>query len=670
MSELFPKERIEHLREEISTHDERYYRDAQPVISDQQYDALKRELEQLEADNPELDATNSPTKLVGDDRAEGFATYRHLLRMMSLDNTYSKEELYEFDQRLRKRFDETDLAYVVEPKLDGLAVSLTYENGQLVRAVTRGNGTEGDDISRNVIGVIDELPEKLKGSDYPEIIEIRGEIFMTHAEFRRINKEREELSLDLYKNPRNLAAGTVKQLAGVGDRKLRIIAYGMGHCKPGTFKQLSEFHEYLKNWGLPCEQSIRKAEGIDAVWQHVEQIDRERHELSYPTDGAVIKLDSLAMQQEAGETSKAPRWAIAYKFAAEQAETKLLDILVQVGRTGALTPVAKLEPVELAGTTVSRATLHNEDEIQRKDLRIGDTVLVEKAGEIIPQVIRVIEEKRPAEAMPINYGEHLKQLGYDAFREPGKAVWRLKDLSGEHQMRRQLEHFSSRVCMDIEGLGKSVVEQLVERGFARDVADIYTLNFDQLTTLEKFGEKSARNLLDAIEASKRNDLWQLIHGMGIPHVGATAAKLLANQFRSLNGLLEAKQEDLEAIDGVGTVMAEAIYNHCRDEAQLAIINRLMQSGLNPIVEETAKEQASEDSPFYGKSVVLTGTLPTYSRDEAAELIEGAGGKTSSSVSKKTDFLLAGEKAGSKLAKAEKLGVTVIDEAQFRKMLGQ
>ncbi len=660
--------RIRQLREEISRHDELYYRQGTLEIEDQQYDALKRELADLEAQYPEAAPPGpSPTQRVGDDRTEGFAKVKHRERMMSLDNTYSEDELREFDARLGRIFPDREFHYVVEPKIDGVAVCLTYEQGKLVRAVTRGNGVEGDDVTANVREGVPDLPDQLAGKDWPELIEIRGELYMTHREFQRINTEREEKQLPLFANPRNLTAGTIKQLAGVGGRRLEIVLYGLGYCQPRTFERQSDFHRTVKDWGLPTLEKFWGATGIDEAWACIEELDTLRHKFTYETDGAVIKLDEFALQTEAGATSKSPRWAIAYKFAAEQAETLLEQIDVQIGRTGAVTPVAHLKPVQLAGTTVSRATLHNEDEIARKDIRPGDTVVVQKAGEIIPQVLRVVEEKRPVGSQPFDFAAFLKDKGIEAERVPGQAFWRLKGRDDPALIRRRLKHFASKPCLDIENLGEAVVDQLVTHSLIRDAADLYTLTVEELLPLEKFAQKSSENLVAAIDASRDKDVWRLLHALGIPNVGAQSAKDLVAHFHSLPAIMRASAEELEQVDGIGGIVAKSIRDFFQDEEQLDLVNRLIGHKLR--IEEEQPERGETETPLTGKSVVLTGTLPSLSRDEATALIEKAGGKTSSSVSKKTDYVLAGESAGSKLEKARKLGITIIDEVAFREMIG-
>ena len=655
---------IAKLRAEITKHDQLYYKDALPSIDDQAYDRLKAQLAELEATVPEFDFGTSPTQSVGDDRLEAFVSYTHRVPMLSLDNTYSMKELIEFGKRLEKRFPDQTLNYLVEPKIDGVAVSLTYERGQFVRAVSRGNGAEGDDITQNV-RPIKGLPMTL--NDAPEILEVRGEIYMRHEEFERINATRETEGQQLYANPRNLAAGTIKLLdpAEARTRSLDIVLYGVGACEPARFfSHQAEIHEKLKTWGFSVLEKIWLTDGIEQAWKSIENLDTLRQGFTYPTDGAVVKLDDFRLQDEAGFTSKAPRWAIAYKFEAERAETLLKEISLQIGRTGAVTPVALLEPVQLAGTTVSRATLHNEDEIRRKDIRPGDTVLVQKAGEIIPQVLSVNLSKRPADSVPFDFGAHLESLGIIAERDPNEAVWRITRKDDPIRQQRALQHFASRACMDIENLGTAIVEQLVARGLAHNPADLYTLRIEQLLELDKFAEKSANNLIAALEASKTRCLWQLIHGLGIPHVGKQSAKDLEAYFDSLDAIASASVEALVEVDGVGSIMAQSLHAWFADPDHTTLIDRFRKYGLNF---QSARIEIG-DSALAGKIFVLTGSLPTLTRSEATAMIEQVGGRSSSSVSKKTDYVIAGEASGSKYAKAEKLGIVILDEDQFKHLI--
>ncbi|EDY83633.1 DNA ligase, NAD-dependent [Verrucomicrobiia bacterium DG1235] len=665
MSKASDLKRIEQLRAEIRRHDELYYRNAEPEISDFDYDGLKRELADLEAANPELPMEASPTQAVGDDRVEGFESYRHRLPMQSLDNTYSKDEFVAFVARVEKGLEIENAHFTVEPKIDGVAVSLTYEQGELVRAVTRGNGIEGDDVTANA-RFIESLPGSLQGDFHPDLIEIRGEIFMHVEEFERLNAERREAGLEQFKNPRNLAAGTIKMLdrEEVAKRKLDIVLYGLGDCRPAVVSSQIEYRKQLVLWGLPVVERFWEVEGAEGAWSAVEELDEVRGGFAFPTDGAVVKLDSFSQQDALGATSKAPRWAIAVKFAAEQAETVLERITIQVGRTGTLTPVAELQPVQLAGTTVSRATLHNQEEMARKDVRVGDTVVVEKAGEIIPAVVRVVLEKRPEESASFVFPERCPACGTEVSKIEGEVAVRCLNSECPDQVRGRLEHFASRQCLDIEGLGEAVVDQLVARKIVSNISDIYGLEYEDMLALDKFAEKSARNLLAAIEASKGVELWRLLHGLGIPQVGASAAKDLAKALGGVRELSEASVERLVEIDGIGEKTASGIVAYFGDERNKTVVDALFAAGMNP----KAPERPSEaDAIFAGKTFVITGTLPTMKRDEAKALVESKGGKVAGSVSKKTDFLVAGEAAGSKLTKAESLGVTVVDEAELLKM---
>ncbi len=661
--------RIEWLRREIQRHEHLYRIENLPEISDQEFDRLVDELKQLEDEYPLFARADSPTRTIGDDRSTGFKTVSHRVPMQSLDNTYNKEELADFDNRLKRILGESELSYLIEPKIDGLAISLVFEKGRFVQAITRGNGQQGDDVTANV-RTIKSLPERLDGAEAIDLVEIRGEIYMTQEEFEWINAQREAEGLPKFMNPRNLASGTLKQLDPkvVARRRLELVCYGLGMVDGMHFSRQDQLRTQFAKWGLPVVERSWCVNGIADAWSAIEELDEIRGDFAYPTDGAVIKLNDLQKQQLAGSTSKAPRWAISYKFAAEQAETRLKEITIQIGRTGALTPVAELEPVEIAGTRVSRATLHNEDEIRRKDVREGDWVVVEKAGEIIPAVVRVILERREPAAKPFDFQNRLKELGYVAERVPGQAVWRLKGTENPQQLRRQIEHFASRQAMDIDGLGKEVVKQLVDNGLVRDIVDLYGLRKEDLLGLDKFAEKSASNLIEAIGNSRNADLWRFIHGLGIPLIGAEAAKLLAMRFGSMGALRQTRPEVLNAIDGIGPKMTESLMAYFSDEVNISRIERLYQeAGLRM---ENRLKPPSQSAALSGKTFVLTGTLPNWTRDEAKAAIIAAGGKVTSSVSGKTSFVVAGADAGSKLAKAQKLEIPVLDEAQLRDLLDQ
>lgn len=659
--------RLTALKDQIRHHNQLYYREAEPEISDRDYDRLKEELADLEKQYPDMAEKESLMEKVGDDRLEGFSAYVHREPMQSLDNTYSFDELTDFENRLNRLLDRESFEYLIEPKIDGVAVSLTYEQGQFVRAVTRGNGVEGDDISAN-FALIKNSPRQLS-EPYPNALEIRGEIYMTLEEFNRINAERKAAKLPVFANPRNLAAGTIKMLdrAEVKKRKLTWVSHGRGHCEPATYDSLTQFFDDLRRWGFPMVQNHWVEEGIENSIQAIKKLDELRKSYAYPTDGAVVKLNSLELQQQAGSTSKAPRWAIAYKFEAEQAVTKLKDIIIQIGRTGTLSPVAILEPVKLAGTTVSRATLHNSDEIARKDVRIGDSVKVEKAGEIIPAIIEVVTDERPTGTVPYNFPDICPACGTAVTRPEGEAVHRCPNTLGcPPQVRRRIQFFASRQCMDIEGLGEAVVDQLVDRNLVQSLPDLYVLQREDLVSLDKFAEKSADNLLEALDSSKQQDLWRLIHGLGIQHVGTSASKLLVNTFRDLDSILLATEEELVGVEGFGSIVAASVVSFFADSGNQKLIQRLVDAGLKTKEDVPAAPEAKEG--VFGKTFVLTGTLPTLKQNDAKELIEKAGGKAAGSVSRKTDYLIAGENAGSKLSKAEKLGVAILREGDLLKLL--
>jgi DNA ligase (NAD+) len=672
------KKQMAHLRAQVARHDELYYRRATPEIGDFDYDRLKRELAELEAQYPQAATGGSVTQRVGDDRTEGFARVKHRQAMTTLDNTYDAAELREFHARLAKALGTEDLAYTVEPKIDGVAVSLTYEHGRLTRAVTRGDGEEGDDVTANA-RTIRSLPHALRGQPVPALIEIRGEVYLGDEEFRRINQLQEEAGDAPYANPRNLAAGTLKQLDPrlVASRKLEIVLYGLGHCEPPVADSQSGFQAQLAAWGLPVVGKFWAVRGIEAAWAAIQELDRQRRGFAFGTDGAVVKLDSFAQQAHRsvgyrgmGADGRAeaarklsPRWACAFKFPPDRAETRVRDITIQVGRTGALTPVAELEPVLLAGTTVRRATLHNADEIARKDVRVGDTVLVEKAGEIIPAVVAVLAEKRPAGSAPYAFPKKCPVCATAAARGEGEVVWRCPNPHCPEKVRRRIGHFAAKGCLDIDGLGEEIVDLLLQHGLIRSIADLFRLTVDRLLPLKKSGEVWAGNLIAAIDARRGADLWRVIHGLGIPQVGAASAKDLARTFRSLDALAAASEADLVRIDGFGEKTAAAVRVWFADETNRALLRELLAAGLRPA-------PPAESGRGLGEKVfVLTGTLPTLTREEAAAKIEAAGGKVSGSVSKKTHYVLAGAEAGSKLDKARALGVPVIDEAEFLRLLG-
>lgn len=663
------RQKIEALRGEIAHHDTLYHQKAAPEISDYDFDQLKLRLRELERAFPEIAATVAPVAEVGDDRSGLFQTYRHRERMMSLDKTYAEADVRAFHARLAKQLGREDLEYVVEPKFDGFAVSVTYEKGRLVRAVTRGNGAEGDDITANAL-MIRRLPRSLRvaaeggaANAIPDLVELRGEIYVSFAEFRRINAEREAAGEAAFANPRNLATGTIRQLdaAEVGRRNLEIVFYGIGACEPAATRPVTQraLHEQLRAWGLPGGEKYWMARGFAELWRAVQEFGRLRPSLGFPTDGAVAKLDSGVLQREVGATDSAPRWAIAYKFAPERVETQIAAITVQVGRTGVLTPVAELAPVSLGGSTVARATLHNRDEIMRRDIRVGDFVYVEKAGEIVPAVVGVDVARRPASAQPFAFPEVCPACRAPVSARTGEVAVRCVNPACPAQLRRRLEHFVSNECVDIGGLGSAMIDALVSKGWVKDIPDLYRLRRTDLLTLGRDVERSTDRLLAAIEASKRGELWRFIHGLGIPQVGAAAAKELARRYRSLDALAAAASgASLAPTDPVGRGVA-AFFAEPRNRAAVAA---LVAAGVQPVAPVVGSERLG------GKTFVLTGTLPTLTRAQAVQQIELAGGKVGNNVSRNTHFLVAGAEPGAKLEQARALGVKVIDESALREML--
>ena len=664
MSESETKSRVSELREMISHHNSLYYDDAAPEISDREFDALLRELADLEKAFPALAEESSPTQNVGGQALEAFVSARHIVPMQSLDNTYSPDEVREFVTRIQKLAENRRIHFTIEPKVDGVAISLLYEKGHLVRAATRGDGTTGDDVTQNVM-TIANIPHRLHGSP-PDQVEVRGEIYLPKTIFAQLNQERDEEGLPAFANPRNAAAGSLKQLdpAIAARRKLAAVFYGVGAWSGELPATGRDMFTLMQNWGLPISEKILEASDSDSVIEAILEMGTVRHGFVYDTDGAVIKLDSLALRREFGSTSKAPRWAIAYKYEPERAETKLLDITVQVGRTGTLTPVAELQPVFVSGSTVARATLHNEEEIQRKDLRIGDIVLIEKAGEVIPAVVESLKDKRDGTERIFHMPTVCPSCGSQVHKDG--VAWKCSSHSCNAQIRRRIEYFASRQAMDIEGLGEALVTQLVDAGLLESISDIYSLKKDALLALERMGEKSASNLLEAINQSRSRPLWRLLNGLGILHVGVTSARDLAQRFHTLDALAAASEENLLAIHSIGEVMADAIFKWFKNPDNLLLIESLRASGLNFGESDEVTQQS--DNRLANTAWVLTGTL-SISREEASEMIRNLAGKVTGSVSKKTTHLLAGEEAGSKLDKARELGIAILDEVEFRKLCG-
>jgi DNA ligase (NAD+) len=658
---------IEKLRAEIRRHEELYYVQDSPEISDVEYDRLIERLQKLESEHPEYLTPDSPTQRVGGRPAEGFAEVVHRRPMLSLDNSYNIEELRAFDQRCRKLADGRSPDYVAELKIDGLSISVQYQDQVLVRGVTRGDGRIGEDVTQNV-RTIRSVPLKIKAAmPVASELEVRGEVFIPRKVFERTNAEREEQGEPLFANPRNAAAGAIRQLDSkiVASRKLDMFAYDLlaGERKP--FPTHWEALNWMEKAGLRVNPHRVLCESIEEVIDFASQMEAKRDNLDYEIDGLVVKVNSTALQDEFGATNKAPRWAVAYKYAARQATTQVLSISVQVGRTGALTPVANLEPVVLAGTTVARATLHNPDELKRLGIRIGDWVLIEKGGDVIPKVLKVIESKRTGEEKTFRMPKKCPVCGGEVSRPEGEVVSRCIAADCPAQLKGRLLHFASRRAMRIEGLGGSLADQFVESGRLRDAGDLYNLTLEDITSLERMGKKSASNLLAQIEASKQRDLSNLIYGLGMRHVGDRTATTLARHFGSLDALSKATVEELDDVPEIGLTVAESVRDWFDDEGNRALCSRLEAAGVRTRIEKQVREG---DERFAGKQFVLTGTLENFSRDEARAAIEARGGRVTSSVSKKTDYVVAGSEAGSKLDKATSLGVTVVDEETFKTLV--
>lgn len=660
MDKTSAQERLNQLRREIERHNWLYHVKDAPEISDAQYDGLMRELVKLEGLYPDLVTSDSPSQRVGGTLLEGFATVVHPSPMLSLDNAFSAEDLRAFDQRLYRLLGVRP-AYVVELKIDGLAVALEYEDGVFVRGATRGDGSVGEDITAN-LRTIRALPLRLKE---PASIRVRGEAFMPKSAFAALNEVREEQGFPLFANPRNAAAGSLRQLDPqiAASRQLDLFVY--------TLEQAHEHGDshwqamaWLENAGFKVNPLRRRFEDIEAVIEYIEIWRTKRMELPYATDGMVIKVDNLDLQDQAGITAKSPRWAVAWKFPAEQGQSRILDITLNVGRTGAITPTAELEPVQLAGTTVSRASLHNEDYIRDKDIRIGDLVIVQKAGDIIPEIVAPLPEKREGTERIWQPPVQCPACGSKSVRVEGEAARRCPNPGCPAQIRERVIHFASRAAMDIDGLGPAVVDTFFRSELIKDVADLYTLKAEDIQELERMGKKSAANLIAAIQATKERPLERLLFGLGIRFVGAKAAKLLAGHFGSIDALLTAGAEELTAVPEIGEKIAESVVRELADPDMLELIHRLKEAGVN-----TIQKQAATDGFLTGKTFVLTGTLAGMTRDQAQKLIEDQGGKVTGSVSAKTDYVIAGEKAGSKLDKAQSLGIAILDEGQFLALLG-
>jgi len=671
MAKESPKKQLATLRDEIRRHEDLYYLEDNPEISDEEYDVLIEKLRKLEQQHPALITTDSPTQRVGGRPAEGFPEFVHRRPMLSLDNSYNIDELRAFDARCRKLAGERRIEYVAELKIDGLSLSIHYDNGVFVRGVTRGDGTRGEDVTSNV-RTIRSIPLKLR-DDAKRVaaeIEVRGEAYLSRKVFEKINREREDEGEARFANPRNAAAGTLRQLdpSITARRRLGMFAYDVLAGERKAFDTHWEALNWLETAGLRVNTNRALCDSIEGVIEFCNEMEAKREELDYEIDGVVVKINSTAMQEDFGATGKAPRWAIAYKYPARQATTRVNDIIVSVGRTGALTPVAMLEPVPLGGVTVSRSTLHNEDEIRRLGLKIGDWVLIERGGDVIPKVLKVIESKRTGKEKPFKMPTQCPVCGGRVSRPEGEAVSRCIAADCPAQLIGIILHFASRRAMRIEGLGFALADQLIDKKMVKDVADIYSLTLEDLVSLERMAKKSATNVLNQIEASKSRDLSSLIYGLGIRHVGERTAGILAREFGSLERLSKASVEELDNVHEIGLTMAESIHDWFADKGNARLCERLHAAGVRTELEKGATKD--EPQTFAGKIFVLTGTLPAMTRDEATALIEARGGRVTSSVSKKTDFVLAGAEPGSKLDKANQLGVKVIDENQFKKMLGK
>ncbi|MFQ5488610.1 MAG: NAD-dependent DNA ligase LigA, partial [Gammaproteobacteria bacterium] len=662
--------RVQQLREEINAHNYYYYVLDAPVIPDAEYDRLMRELQDLERRYPELVTPDSPTQRVGAAPLEAFGTVRHEIPMLSLDNAFSDEDVLDFHRRVTERLEVKHVDYAAEPKLDGLAVSLRYEEGVLVQGATRGDGYTGEDITQNV-RTVPSIPLRLRGRGYPRVLEVRGEVYMPLSGFRELNRRQERRGEKPFANPRNAAAGSLRQLDPriTAQRPLAIYCYGVGVVEGGRLPDRhSKVLVRLREWGLRIPEHLRVVKNAEGCLGYYRDMAALRDKLDYEIDGVVYKVDKYALQEQLGFVSRAPRWAIAHKFPAQEELTRVLAIDVQVGRTGALTPVARLEPVFVGGVTVTNATLHNEDEIRRKDVRVGDTIIVRRAGDVIPEVVAVVKERRPAKTRPFHMPKKCPVCGSDVVRGEGEAIARCSGgLFCPAQRKEAIKHFASRRAMDIEGLGDKLVDQLVEKGLVKDVADLYTLTEEQLAGLERMGEKSAANLKAAIEKSKDTTLARFLFALGIREVGEATAQTLAAHFGTLEALMAADEEELQAVPDVGPVVAAHIHAFFRQKHNREVIECLRKLGVQ------WREQwrpAARELPLAGKTYVLTGALESMTRDEAKAHLQALGAKVSGSVSRRTSCVVAGADPGSKYRKAQELGVSVIDEEEFLALLKQ
>ena len=655
--------RINELIDLINYHNEKYYNQDEPEITDFEYDNLMKELIKLEEENPELKRVDSPSSRVGGKALDKFTQITHKIPMLSLSNAYSAQDLRDFDKRVRD-INNNGVEYVVEFKIDGLSVGLTYNDGLFDKGATRGNGVVGEDITEN-LKTVKSIPLNINQDN--EVV-VRGEVYISKENFENINKSQEEQGLQLFANPRNLAAGTLRQLDSklTAKRPLDIFVFNLEYIEGMEFESHSQSLEYLHKLGFKVSPNYKVCNSIDEVIEHIEYWTKNRDSLDFDIDGMVIKVNNLKQRENMGYTAKSPRWAIAYKFPAEQKKTKLIDIIVEVGRTGTITPTAILEPVRLAGTTVSRATLHNEDYITEKDIRIGDTVLVQKAGDIIPQVVEVKKEERTGDEIEFKLPDKCPVCSEPTVRLEGEAAVKCINISCPAQIRRGIIHFVSRDAMNIDGLGESIITLLLEKELIKDVADLYYIKKEDVVGLERMGEKSATNLINSIEKSKSNELYRLINGLGIKYIGVKGAKVLAKSFNNIDEIINADINRLINLEEFGEIMANSVVQFFREERNLNVIEKLKQAGVN--TENITDEDDSIEKIFEGMKIVLTGTLPTLKRNDAKEMIESRGGKATSSVSKSTTFVLAGEEAGSKLTKANELGIKVIDEEKFLELI--
>ncbi|HUL23902.1 MAG TPA: NAD-dependent DNA ligase LigA [Thermodesulfobacteriota bacterium] len=660
------RKRVDKLREEIEYHNYRYYIHDQPEISDAEYDRLMKELEKLEEQHPELRSPNSPTQRVGASPLQEFEIVRHTIPMLSLANAFDESEAREFDKRVKKFLGTSEeIEYIAEPKFDGLAIELVYEAGQFVVGSTRGDGVNGENITQN-LRTIKTIPLQLfrKEISAPERLEVRGEVIMQLKRFKELNRKREERGEPPFANPRNAAAGSVRQLDPkiTAERPLEIYFYALGEVRGWTFKTQWDVLKTLPKWGLRTNPNVRKCKNIEEVLDYYHEMNEKRESLPYEIDGTVIKVNSFDLQTRLGEIARSPRWALAFKFQPQQETTKIKDIRPQVGRTGALTPVALMEPVRVGGVEVSRATLHNQDEIDRLDVRIGDTVVIQRAGDVIPEVVQVVTSKRTGKEKKFEMPSKCPVCGAEVVKE--EAIHRCIGLDCPAQLKGRIRHFASKRAMDIDGLGVKLIEQLVDKGLVKDVADIYYIKKEQLVELERMADKSAQNIIDAIEKSKTKPLSKFLYALGIRNVGETTAEDLASYFPRLDEIFHLSEEDLMEVQGIGPEVAASVHRFFGDKKNKESIDLLKKAGVK-VIESKAKEKGK----LVGKTFVFTGTLKTFGRDEARTLVESMGATTASTVSKKVDFVVVGEDPGSKFDRAKELGVKTLTEEEFKKMVG-